>query len=825
MLRIITLIGLLGMQTIMLAQAPSKPNSSEILHALKKLNVLGSVLYVAAHPDDENTRMISYFANEELMQTAYLSATRGDGGQNLLASDIREKLGIIRTQELLAARRTDGGQQFFSRANDFGYSKHPDETFNIWDKKEVLADFVWVIRNFKPDIMITRFHERPGVTHGHHTASAILAREAFKLAGDPNAFPEQLEYVEPWSPSKLYWNTSWWFYRITGEKFDTTGLKKVDVGAYNSLIGKSYTELAAYSRSMHKSQGFGSTGSRGSEIEYLDLLEGNDTPNPFDDINTTWNRIDGGNDVAVHIENALHGFDYEKPWVVVPDLVKAYEVLNKLDNKHWKNIKSNEILNVIKNSMALFLEAKANTFSYTPGDSATISFEAVNRSGIDVELLEVYFNEVRGESIKLNQGLTENTKFSFDHKMVIPNDMAYTNPYWLTSSGSLGMYTVNDQIQIGKPENDPALTASFVMNILGTTIAFESPIIFKRNDPVDGEVYRPLEITPPVFTNILNPVTIFESEEGKNISVKVTAGKDNLKGTLSLSVPAGWNVKPQSIEFDIKSKDGEGIFDFVVTPPKKQSEGYISSMATINGSNYDNELSRLEYDHIPVQGYYPKSSAKVVRIDLRKKGNQIGYIMGAGDDIPKSLRQVGYQVQLLDKDEVNAENLKQYDAVILGVRAFNTVDWLKFKNTELFKYAENGGTVVVQYNTNRRLVTKDIAPYELTISRERVAVEEAEVRVLEEKHPILNAPNKISSKDFDNWVQERGLYFANKWAPEFKPILSSNDPNEEPRNGGLLVAQYGNGYYIYTGYSWFRELPAGVPGAYRLFTNLISIGK
>lgn len=806
-------------------QAPKKYLSSEIQQRLEKLNVLGSVLYVAAHPDDENTRMIAYFANEEKMRTAYLSATRGDGGQNLIGSEIREKLGVIRTQELLAARRTDGGQQFFSRANDFGYSKHPDETFNIWDKQKVLADFVWVIRKFRPDIMVTRFSEQPGVTHGHHTASAILAREAFKLAGDKNAFPEQLKYVSVWQPKKLFWNTSWWFFRNTKQKMDTAQFLQVDVGKYNPLLGLSYTEIASLSRSMHKSQGFGSTGSRGKEVEYLQQLEGPDSGDLWDGMNTTWMRVKNGEKVKFYVDKAIEEFNPGKPYLIVSHLLDALGELEKLDDKFWKQEKTKEIKELIKACMGLYFEGKTPDYSYVPGDTFEISYEVINRSKVGVMLKNIYLDEIGASDQLVNQKLENNRSFKSTKMISVPAKFEYTNPYWLNENSTLGMYEVIDQQQRGKPENDPAVNIYYEMEIEGVAVTFSSPLIFKRNDPVDGEVYRPLEITPRVFVNIDADVLLFSSDQPKSVEVTVTSGKELQMGELTLDLPEGWKASPTSYDFNLEKKGEEAKFNFSITPPKKQSKAQLFAVAKVARESYRNSLSRITYGHIPVQGIYTPKPASLVRVNIEKRGDKIGYIMGAGDDIPESLRQIGYQVDLLDKDQATTENLAQYDAVILGVRALNTVSWLKFKMDDLFRYTENGGNLIIQYNTNFRLVTNQVSPYPLKLSRDRVTVEEAEVRILAKDHAVMNYPNKITQADFNNWVQERGLYFPNEWDNRFTAVLSSNDPGEPARNGGLLVANYGKGNFIYTGYSWFRELPAGVAGAYRIFANMISLGK
>lgn len=805
------------------AQKPYEYHTGDIIQMLRKLNVLGSVLYVAAHPDDENTRLIAYMANGAMLNTAYLSATRGDGGQNLIGPEIREQLGIIRTQELLAARRVDGGSQFFSRANDFGYSKTPDETFNIWDKEKVLADFVWAIRNFRPDIIITRFNLEPGYTHGHHTASAILAKEAFELAGDPSYRPNQLKHVEPWNPKKIFWNTSHWFYRRRDIEFDTTGLNRLNVGSFNHYLGKSYTEIAAESRSMHKSQGFGATGSRGDEVEYFVQWEGKDTRDVIGGIDFTWGRIDGGDKVGFHIDNAIMNFDPDRPYVIVADLIKARKELLKLKDQYWKDIKLSEINKLIAAVTGLYLEVKSDDYTYTAGDSLKISIEAINRSPIDIGL-ETFTVDQLYEREELNQSLENNTAFNSDKAYVLPGDIDISQPYWLNEQATLGMYYVDDLLQIGKPENAPPLSVTFTISVDGELIDYTKPIIFKRNDPVKGEVYRPLAITPPVMVDIMEDVVVFDGKSEKTINVRVVAGKDNVNGSVFLELPGGWQSEPASFDYSIDSKGAEQRFKFDLIAPKSQQVGEIKAKIRFQGNANDQGLVNIEYDHIQDQALFPEAIAKVVKIDLEKRGEHIGYIMGAGDKIPESLRQIGYEVDLLTEVSINGKALNNYDAIILGIRALNTEGWLEFKKEQLMDYVEQGGNLIVQYSTSYRLKVENFSPYEFKISRDRVTVEEAEVRFLAPDHHVLNTPNKITDKDFEGWVQERGLYFSDEWSEAFKPVLSSNDPGEDPKNGGLLVAKHGAGYFIYTGYSWFRQLPAGVPGAYRIFTNLISVG-
>lgn len=819
-LRSFILLALLSLHSQ--AQTTYKPG--EIRQKLEKLNVLVSVLYVAAHPDDENTRLIAYFANESLTRTAYLSATRGDGGQNLIGPEIREGLGLIRTHELLGARAIDGGEQFFSRANDFGYSKHPDETFNIWDKEKVLADFVWVFRKFRPDVIVTRFSLKPGVTHGHHTASAMLAKEAFALSADENAYPEQLAYVDPWQPKKIFWNTSWWFFRNTGQKMDTASLVTVNVGKYNPLMGASYPEVAARSRSMHKSQGFGSSGRRGDQFEYLDQWGGELTGDVFGGIETSWNRVAGSEEVAFFINKGIEMYDEQNPATIIDPLMSARRALDKLEDSFWKKIKIKEIEDIILAVSGLYIAVTSDQPSYAVGDTVELSVEAINRADSPFTLDQVKISGQQN-AIPLSAPLLNNKVFNSSMKLKLSDSESYAHPYWLIEEGTLGMYEVNDQMKIGKPQNTPALEAEVVLSMSGEKIIRKIPVVFKRTDPVDGEVTEPLTIGPPAMVNIEGGVLVFGDENAKTVNVRVIAGKENVSGEVSLDVPKGWEIAPKNHSFNLSLKGEEQLFSFEIIPPGGASEGFLRGKLDIGGKTFNKGLTVIDYDHIPKQTLYPDARVRIVKLDIKKKGNLIGYIEGAGDAIPENLEQVGYTVEMLSKDDVVLDNLEKYDAIILGVRAFNTVDWLSFKNEVLFEYVKTGGNLMVQYNTNRRLVTNKVAPYPLRISRDRVAVEEAPVSILNKAHPAMNEPNKISQADFEGWVQERGLYFPDEWSDSFTPILASNDPGESSKEGGLLIAKYGEGYYVYSGYSWFRELPAGVPGAYRIFVNLISLGK
>ena len=829
MRKIICLIFLL-FSGLLQAQQPEKLNSSEIFKQIQKLNFLGSALYIAAHPDDENTRLISYLSNELNARTAYLSMTRGDGGQNLIGPQLREMLGVIRTQELLAARRIDGGEQFFTRANDFGYSKNPKETLSIWNKEEILKDVVRTIRRFQPDVIINRFDAgSAGETHGHHTSSAILSTEAFQLAGETSAFPDLTDEYGTWQPKKLFFNTSPWFYG-SQEAFDAadkSDFLEFDTGVYFPLKGLSNTEIASMSRSQHRSQGFGSTGSRGKAPEYIKLLEGKQpkgNDSLFAGINTSWSRIKGGKEIGDILYKVQENFDFKNPSASLPQLVKAYQLIQNLENEHWKRIKSKEIKEIIAASAGLYLEAAASEALVTPGETLNLDLEAVNRSPAQIKLLSLKIQSA-GNEITPNALLENNESWRNDLDFSIPENADFTNPYWLNKKGSLGMYKVDNEEYIGLPETPKKFNAEFTMEIEGVKIPFSREVVYKTNDPVIGEVYRPFEVVPQLSVATDSDVLIFANGKSKEISVQVKAVKSGISGTLKPKDLKNWIISPASYEIGPLQKGEIQNFVFKLTAPKQQENAIFEPVVEVNNKAYSKEIVQLEYEHIPVQTLVLPAETKLVRLNIEKRGKLIGYIEGAGDVVPQALEQIGYTVQTIAPGEISAENLKKFDAVVLGIRAYNVVEELRQKQDELFKYVYNGGNMIVQYNTSRGFNMNNFAPFPLQLSHDRVTDEAAKVTFLEPNHPVLNSPNKISRKDFEGWVQERGLYFANEWSTEFTPILSMSDDGETAKEGSLLIAPYGKGNYIYTGLSFFREFPAGVPGAFRLFANLISLGK
>lgn len=802
--------------------------SVEIYDGLERLSFLGSALYVAAHPDDENTKLISYLANEKKAYTTYLSLTRGDGGQNLIGPEISELLGAIRTQELLKARATDNGHQLFSRANDFGFSKNAEETIEIWDTEKVKADVVWAIRKTRPDIIINRFdHLTSGKTHGHHTASAILSHELFDIAAKNNQYTEQLKYVTPWQPRRLFFNTSWWFYgsEEAFNKADKSSHMSVDVGVYYPSLGKSNTEIAAESRSNHKCQGFGSTGTRGSQLEYLQLLKG-DMPTTkadlFEGINTTWTRVKDGNKVKPLVEKAIKEYDFKAPQKSISVLLEIKKAIQTTGDPFWKKIKTEEVDHLIAACAGIFAEAIANVHKVTPSDTIKLSLEVTKQMNTDITLDNV-------RAIGFNMDTTINTSIPYNKAMIwtkqiaIPQNTPFTAPYWLMKTHSLGLYTVDDQEKIGLPEAEKTLKVAYTFDINGTKLTLIKDVQYKYNSPENGATYRPFEVVPPLTVKLKEGVYLFPNGKSEDIQVIVHCWKKNQQGRVELPLPKGWTSSPAYHDFDLQIPGESKAFTFTVIPPKTDDEITIHPRVVAHGVTYNMSMTDINYPHIPYQTVLMPSAAKLVSLQVENTAKKVGYVMGAGDEIPKCLHQIGSTVDLLKPEEISPEKLAGYDAIVMGVRAYNTEEGLKFKQNDIFEYVKNGGNVVVQYNVSNGLVTNNLAPFPLTLSRDRVTVEGAPMHIINPDHPVLHYPNKISNKDFDGWVQERGLYFPSAWDPAFKPIFSCNDPGEKPSEGSLLIAQYGKGNYVYTGLSFFRELVAGVPGAYRLFANLISL--
>ncbi len=809
------------------AQSQQQMSSSEILQGMKKLNVVGSVLYIAAHPDDENTRLLTYLSKEKKLRTGYLSITRGDGGQNLVGKEQAELLGLIRTQELLAARRVDGAEQFFTRANDFGYSKNPEETFQFWKKDTILSDMVWIIRNFRPDVIICRFPTTGEGGHGHHTASALLAVEAYSAAADPTRFEWQLKFTEPWQVKSVFWNTF---------NFGTTNTTspdqiKIDVGGFNTLLGKSYGEIAAESRSMHKSQGFGSARSRGEQIEYFKQLKGDSVKTDlFENVDHTWNRLGNRNDIIEKINSCIANFNSESPSNSIEALKSIRNALialpvNDENILYWKNQKLKETENLIVNCAGLWLEVAASNFSGIPGKNTDISTYAINRSDASVKITSIVYTSSSDTIAEIP--LNKNVMRTFKRSISLDKNIPYSNPYWLKSGHDEGFFTVNDPMMLLQPENSAAVSVLFKVNIAGIDLQVTRPLVYKSVDPTKGEIYRPFEVLPPVAVNFSARAFTFRNGKSSKIQLTVTANSDSVQGKVLVNIPSGWKAEPSVFDLESTNRNSNRIFETTITPPASSSDGFVTATVVSGSDSVSQSIQRIEYDHIPYQFMLTDARSKIVSADIKLGGLNVGYIPGAGDDVAECLVQIGYNVTILTDEMLSKTNLNNFDAIITGIRAYNTNDWMQNHNTKLLEYVKQGGNFIVQYNTNNRIgpLIAKISPYPFNISRERVTDENAEVRFIDASQSTLNFPNKINQDDFKGWKQERGIYFASDLDPAYQKILSMNDPGEKANDGSLIVAKYGKGNFVYTGLAFFRELPAGIPGAYRLFVNLLGLPK
>ncbi len=811
------------------AQAQRPMHAGEIAQGLRKLGVVGNVLYVAAHPDDENTRLLAWLVGEKRVRAGYLSLTRGDGGQNLIGTEQSELLGLIRTHELLAARRIDGAEQLFTRARDFGYSKSAQESLQIWGHEAVLEDVVLAIRRFKPDVILTRFNERPP-NHGHHTASAILAREAFEAAADPSRFPEQVARYGTWKVDRLLYNVSTW--RL-GPDADMSGYLKVDVGGYDPLVGRSWGEIAADSRSQHKSQGFGVAAQRGTSHEYFSPVAGTrPKAEPFEGLDLSWGRFAKGEPkharaaaaVAKATKAAWDGFDAKAPHASIPALLKVRAALRALpDDNPFKASKLADTEALIAACAGLHLEARAAEPAAVPGGSVQLRVSALNRSPAALRLVSVTLPG--GDVLEVNAALGHNVPVGQSPTVAVPAEAPVSTPYWLRDPQQGGLFSVADRALVGRPSGDPALAVAFTWEVGGERFVTTRPVVYAWVDPVRGELYRDLEIVPAVTANLDRPVVMFPNGQTRDVSVTLAAGRDAAEGVVRLELPDGWRAEPAERPFELASKGAEASVAFRVTPPKGASErASVRAVVELNGRKDSWAMRGIAYDHIPPLTVRKAAQADLVPLQLETRSRRIGYIPGPGDTVAEDLAAVGFEVTLLPDERLAKEPLERFDAILVGVRAYNTNPRLASHHERLMKYVEQGGRLVVQYMTNNHIapLKAPLGPWPIEIGRDRVTDEAAAMTPVDPKDGLLAGPNALGPADFDGWVQERGLYFATTWDARYRPVFELQDAGDEPSRGALLVARHGKGTFVYTGLSFFRQLPAGVPGAYRLLANLLS---
>jgi LmbE family N-acetylglucosaminyl deacetylase len=803
---------------------PSSP--AAILQELRSFREMGSVLHVAAHPDDENTQLITYLARGRGYRAAYLSITRGDGGQNEIGPEFDEKLGVARTQELLAARRLDGGRQFFTRAIDFGFSKTPEETLRIWDHEQVLSDVVRVIRTFQPDVIVTRFPVPPGSGgHGHHTASAILAVEAFKLCGDPKAFPEQIaEGLKPWQPKRVLWNGFGGGRNNAG--FDGPTVK-IDIGGNDPVTGEPLGAIAGRSRSMHKTQGFGEFGGGGggANLQTFVLLAGESATNDImDGVELTWNRVSQGGEISKLVDEAIANFNTNDVPGSLPALLKIRAKIASLPLDPLIEDKQRQLDGILQHCLGLAVKTTVPVPEVTPGETAKLHHVAIVRSGVPVRWTAVQYPGFN-RKMPIGMELRENEPASRDESQTIPVNMPPTQPYWLREEAASGLFRVDDKKLIGRPENPPIFPVEFVFEVGGQTLVVSDEPV----STADGGKPRKLAVIAPVALSFGTGVALFKPGAARSVEVEISSKRDGVEGVLRLEAPPGWSVSPAQQRFGLSRVGDKTKESFTVKPPQSGS-GNLIAVAQVGGLQFSNQFTEIRYNHIPVQLLQPPAKIKAVAFDFAVRGKAVGYLPGAGDDTVANLQQLGYIVKILTGTDLTEEGLRGLDAVVVGVRAFNVRKDLEATLQGLFDFVQKGGNVIVQYNRPNGLRTPRLGPYPLSIAGNapqwRVTDETATVTFLAPDHAALTTPNKIVAADFDGWVQERGAYFPSSFdAEHYTALLSMSDPGEQPLKSALLVAQYGQGYFVYTGLAFFRQLPAGVPGAYRLFANLVSLGK
>ena len=809
--------------------------ATPILQELRAFRELGSVLYVAAHPDDENTQLITYLARGRGYRTGYLSLTRGDGGQNESGPEFGEKLGLARTWELLAARQLDGGHQFFTRALDFGYSKDVNETLRIWDRQQVLADVVRVIRQFRPDVVITRFSPTPSSTHGHHTASSVLALEAFKLAGDPTAFPEQLapsSGLTPWQPKRILHNNTPYNSQLNANSPLYAKALKLEVAGTDPGSGEAFGAIANRSRAMHITQGFGSLATaqvRSSRLETFELLAGDRAATDLlDGVDVSWSRYPGGAVVGTLIDTTIADFNPADPTASVAALLTLRERLAAWPTDPVLTAKRTQLDHLLQACLGLVIETISPQAEVTPGEILALAHRATLRSGgATVRWVSIRYPSLNTE-LAVGTTLAVGATLTREAQPTLPKSTPPSQPYWLRAEGNAGMSVVADAELIGRPVNPPAFPVEFVFEIAGQTLSVSDEPIQIVAPASAAQARRPLAVVAPVALAFADEVALLAPNSRQPTVIEVTAARANAAGTLRLELPAGWQAAPATHSFYLKNAGDKIQLTFTLTAPAHPATASIRAVADLDGLTYDQQRIAIRYPHLPVLLLQPTARLQVVALDLAIRGRKVGYLPGAGDNTSAALQQMGYAVTLLTGADLTPEKLHDLDAVVIGVRAFNERTDLAAHLSGLFAYSKAGGTVIAQYNRPNGLKTPTLAPYALSIMGDapnfRVTDENAVVTFLAPNHPALTTPNRLGPADFTGWVQERGAYFPSTWdETKFTALLAMHDPGAAPLTSSILVAPYGQGYFVYTSLAFFRQLPAGVPGAYRLFANLVSL--
>jgi LmbE family N-acetylglucosaminyl deacetylase len=795
---------------------PGTGGVAALATALKQLGANKRVLVIGAHPDDEDTELLAILSQGLGVQVAYLSLTRGEGGQNLIGPELGPELGLIRTEELLAARRLDGARQFFTRAYDFGFSKTLDEAFRFWPRDSLLADVLAVIRRFRPQIVVSIFSGTPRDGHGQHQVAGVLARQAFEALRDSS-----------WGPVKLY-RAAW---------FDTAAATlRLDGGALDPVLGLSYHQIAMAGRSRHRSQDMGQLERPGPSLDRLAFVEWRDQARGKGDGGGLFSGVDtlfpGRARYAALIDSARARLNPSRPGAIVPLLVRALRALGDGDAEQREGLQR-----ALAAAAGVAIDGFADDGIVIPGERLQVETTVWNAGATTVQIDAIDVSAPSGWTVApldaagadVAAGSVATRRFAVTVAAAAPR----SQPYFLRRplAGALYDWSGVPPEWRGQPFAPPPLELTVRLTIAGQPVTLRREVVYRYRDPGIGEVRRPIFVTEAFDVTVTPDLIVWPlagaAGGGRHVTITVTnRARGPAAAQVVITPPAGWpTLPPESLSFQ-REDEAKSLTLTVALPPGVRPGDYsLSAAALSGGARSDGALTVIDYPHIRPQPVVHPSTVELHVAPLALPAlARVGYVRGASDRVPEALLAVGVPLELLGPDSLERGDLARYDAIVIGSRAYETDPALVAVNGRLLDYARAGGLVIVQYQ-QYPFVTGGFAPYRLTIARphDRVTDETASVTPLDPASPVFHVPNEIGPDDWQGWVQERGLYFAHDWDPAYRPLLELHDPGEAPLSGGLLVAAVGKGTYVYTGLSFFRQLPAGVPGAYRLFANLLAL--
>ncbi len=835
--------------------------------ALRRLHTTGRVLMIGAHPDDENNGVLAALALGDGLDVAYLSLTRGDGGQNLIGPELKEGLGLIRTDELLAARRLDGARQYFGREYDYGFSKSADEAFRHWPRDSVVADVVEVIRKFRPDVILSVWSGTPRDGHGQHQASGLVTREAFEAAADPARFPGQIAaglraYKTPY------------LLQATWRQADSVAFW-LSPGDFDPLFGRSDYQIALEGRSRHRSQGQGSQQPPGPQRSavlviagaprtgFTSLFQGLDTTlagmarHAFPRAALLAATLDS---YEKDVSKATTSWDALQPASIVPVLEGALTALQRADSLAGTQggsatdlrfriaAERDELTEALRLADGIVLDATASRPRVVPGEGFVLTVRLWNggRAPLAVDRLQPVVPAgwtVDGGGAAVTQ-VRPGEMATREFHVHVPTSAPPSEPYFLRQPRQGDMYTwPADTALRGEPYAPPPVQAEATVRLAGQAVAFATAATFVDVDKATGERRLPVLIVPAISVLVEPRIAIAPiSDAPANHSDGAGAATSNhdvtvfvhseatsaVQGSLRLEAPAGWHVEPAAVPVQFAKAGQDQNVKFRVSPPAELAPGQYRVGAvfeTQDGAAYRRGYNIIDYPHIRPRLLFRDAAALFSAFPLSvAQGLRVGYIEGAGDNVASALEQMGLHVEPVSAELLRSGDLSRFDVIVAGIRAYEVREDLDASNARVLDWVQRGGTYIVQYN-QPAFAQGNYAPYPLSIaSGDRVTDETAPVRILDSSSPVVTTPNRIGASDFDGWVQERGLYFPGHWDDHYTPVFEMNDPGEAPLRGSLLVTKYGRGTYVYVALSFFRELPEGVPGAYRLLANLVSLG-